>query len=418
MKLRKDRLNNRGFSLVEVIVSMAILAIIAVPLLSYFVTSAEYNARAKNRQKAVVLAQSIMEQCKDKSIEEIAKSFHTTSNFPTEFTIVSPTKLNNDASRVEEVDAFGNSVGTKGGSGSYIGNTFTNSADGMLYYAVKNIEEDGNRYDALITIDTNTTVGDTYYDTNINQKLYEIKAIKSPKNVVAVETTQQARAIIHMSDLNRTYCENQNAAHASDSTWTYLVPESEANILNALRRNMYIDIDPIGSSNTQVKVKIYYKYYCPGISECPTDMSSAIEIDPPLYQETVLLSDLKNMYLFFLRDKDDEQIFLDIDQNAADDFIHKLNLYLLCQADLTGTVPEFDISLNPVGNSFTKIDKVFSNAKKVSILGAGNDIKETDGYIEQSSVLRMMNITVDIYREGHLLDSDNLYATLQSTKGK
>ena len=40
----KKQQNNGGFSLLEVILAMAILAILSIPLLSYFTQSMKYNA--------------------------------------------------------------------------------------------------------------------------------------------------------------------------------------------------------------------------------------------------------------------------------------------------------------------------------------------------------------------------------------
>ena len=62
--VHKRKMNNKGFSLVEVIISMAILAIISIPLLNYFTDSMKYNAIAKTRQQATIEAQNIMEQLK------------------------------------------------------------------------------------------------------------------------------------------------------------------------------------------------------------------------------------------------------------------------------------------------------------------------------------------------------------------
>lgn len=57
MKAAKTGDDNKGFSLIEVIISMAILAIITVSLLSYFVSATKYNAREKTRQTSLALAQ-------------------------------------------------------------------------------------------------------------------------------------------------------------------------------------------------------------------------------------------------------------------------------------------------------------------------------------------------------------------------
>ncbi len=58
-KLNRN-LNNRGFSLVEILIAVAILVLCAVPLLKAFVTSAQTNARARQNLNATTLAENIM----------------------------------------------------------------------------------------------------------------------------------------------------------------------------------------------------------------------------------------------------------------------------------------------------------------------------------------------------------------------
>ena len=67
MKKQKNQraLSNAGFSLLEVILSMAILAILSVPLLSYFTQSMKYNAKMADKQHASNLAQEVMENLKN-----------------------------------------------------------------------------------------------------------------------------------------------------------------------------------------------------------------------------------------------------------------------------------------------------------------------------------------------------------------
>lgn len=420
MKYNGWKKDNRGYSLIEVLVSVVLITVIAIPLLGYFSSAASFNSKAKAKQKATILAQSIVERCKDKSIEDIAKSFHTVTDFTSIFNIVPVNAIDNDSNRVEEVKANGSSIGTKGESGSYNTSTgaFTNSSDGVLYYAIRNIKNIGNNYDALITIDTNIDSGHDYYNTNINTPLYQIKSIQSPKNVVAVETTQEARAVNNMWDLNNAYCDEQNSAHLKDTTWTNLVPVTTTQIENALCRIMYIEVDPEGTDVNLVRAKVYYKYYCPGIAGCPTAEADSQEVNPPLYDENVSLNDLENVYLFFQRGKDVEKVVLDIDSNAAVKFKKKVNLYLIAQAaDLSSdTVVSYDANLVTVGNSFDQIDKVYSNGSKVSKNGAGDDIKASGGYISSFTGIRLMKIKVDIYKAGKLNNADYLYTTLSTTK--
>lgn len=71
MHRRAQKLNNAGFSLVELLVAMIILMIIVVPLLHSFVTAANVNGRAKKVLQATTAAQNIMEQIKASKISEL-----------------------------------------------------------------------------------------------------------------------------------------------------------------------------------------------------------------------------------------------------------------------------------------------------------------------------------------------------------
>lgn len=64
--MKRQPNNNGGFSLLEVILAMAILAIISIPLLSYFTQSMKYNAMMADKQHATNLAQEVLEDLKTK----------------------------------------------------------------------------------------------------------------------------------------------------------------------------------------------------------------------------------------------------------------------------------------------------------------------------------------------------------------
>ena len=63
--MKRQPNNNGGFSLLEVILAMAILAIISIPLLSYFTQSMKYNAMMADKQHATNLAQEVLEDLKN-----------------------------------------------------------------------------------------------------------------------------------------------------------------------------------------------------------------------------------------------------------------------------------------------------------------------------------------------------------------
>lgn len=67
----RGKFNNGGMSLVEVIVAIVVLSVAVIPVLYTFVYSTRQNIYAKERQRAVAVAQTIMENFKSGSVAEI-----------------------------------------------------------------------------------------------------------------------------------------------------------------------------------------------------------------------------------------------------------------------------------------------------------------------------------------------------------
>lgn len=66
-----EKLNNNGFSLVELLVAVAILSVIVVPIMKSFTTSAITSAKAQSMQNATSLAEKQMEIVKTKTIKQL-----------------------------------------------------------------------------------------------------------------------------------------------------------------------------------------------------------------------------------------------------------------------------------------------------------------------------------------------------------
>ena len=56
------KLNNGGFSLIEVLVAVIIFALVTGPILMAFVMSARFNSRARTHQDVNTVAESFMEE--------------------------------------------------------------------------------------------------------------------------------------------------------------------------------------------------------------------------------------------------------------------------------------------------------------------------------------------------------------------
>ena len=63
--------NNKGFSLIELLVAVAILAVIVTPFLMAFLTTTRINASTKNQQRAKFAATNVMEDIRSRSVEDV-----------------------------------------------------------------------------------------------------------------------------------------------------------------------------------------------------------------------------------------------------------------------------------------------------------------------------------------------------------
>ena len=66
-KKKMIKCNNRGFTLIELIIAIAMLAVITIPLLSYFSDAAKHNAQNRRKHNASIEAQNILESLKSTS---------------------------------------------------------------------------------------------------------------------------------------------------------------------------------------------------------------------------------------------------------------------------------------------------------------------------------------------------------------
>jgi prepilin-type N-terminal cleavage/methylation domain-containing protein len=128
-------LNDRGFSLVELLISIAVLVIVMVPLMSNFFRSMQMNKRAEKLQLQSNLAASILEGLKANDMDTILKQFTGAC----EFDLIS-----------EEIAGGVKRLYDQGGN-----LTDTPPADeGTSYYfVIDRIKVGGSAYDALIRMD-------------------------------------------------------------------------------------------------------------------------------------------------------------------------------------------------------------------------------------------------------------------------
>jgi prepilin-type N-terminal cleavage/methylation domain-containing protein len=167
--LRKKR-NNKGMSLVEVIISVTILSIVIVPTLNILTSAMVYNAKAKKRQQATITAESIMETFKGYDIATLEKAF-STDDASSLFGVECSAKLEGSSSESEsgtsEADTTEGDVSTAKTTEKYKSYKFT----------IDNYQDNGRTYKAIINVipisNANANLYVQYNTNNTNSAIYE-----------------------------------------------------------------------------------------------------------------------------------------------------------------------------------------------------------------------------------------------------
>lgn len=129
-KLNKDA----GFSLLELLIAVVILAIIVIPLMNLFLSSNRINIKSRQTLRATTLAQDIMEGLKAYDIEELQAQFTK----PADGFYVIDDNLIKGAVAEEtgmEVDGSGNHI------------------EGIYYFSLQKVTMQGSEFDALVKVD-------------------------------------------------------------------------------------------------------------------------------------------------------------------------------------------------------------------------------------------------------------------------
>ena len=166
---RKRKLNNRGLSLVEVMVGIVILGIVTGPLLHSFVSAMRYNQRAKERQRTTTAAQSIMEGFKAYDIEELCWQFSGDPAHPFRVIansgVVSEEALSDrSGDGVPDTSILPQADGTL---------AFEPASDGHYAFVMQNISFESKLYDARVEVRPKAPLPDADFNGTQNMAAFE-----------------------------------------------------------------------------------------------------------------------------------------------------------------------------------------------------------------------------------------------------
>lgn len=324
-----------GFSLVEVIIAVAMLAIIATPILAYFTNAAVSTSRGRDTQKANMVAQSVMEEVKscdsfDKVEQELVAAEGST------WTITSTADIP----------------------------TATNKGSSVLN---KSVTLDGVNYKAIVTLDYDYTAKSTDGPMYNDYSVPELKEVYSDTNVVLEETDQEDMALSNYLYSNK--------------------DKSKKDIRAQMSRTICIDVvkDSSNSTNPIYTIRGCYQYSYSG-EVYETELKST----------KIESSKLKNVYLFYhlLRKNEAEGVkvnYTGLSQDEAD----KINLYFIYQkqtkADGSFDKPESTYNLAVSGSGEYAKTHYFSNGIPLSGVSGKTE------FITSERAKRIAKVTVDVY---------------------
>ena len=272
LNTKRGKAANAGFSLVELLIAVTILAIIVIPLLHMFVTSTRINVKSRQTLRATTVAQDIMEGLKAYNLDEVRTQFSlpdgTISDdffYPTEgFYIVNSKMIQGGVREVRQLE-----------TGRDVNGKFDDPDDEdneIYYFAIENLKMQGGEYDALIKLDASTytegKAGSSGHDNAFNGKYYaETKSVSETSG-----NSEKDSSYHEHSEMNKNVLadiKDQIEGHLDDnSADAAYYAQLEAYELEDLieKRNITVEIEDAGSvdakGNPQCKATISFEYIC------------------------------------------------------------------------------------------------------------------------------------------------------------
>lgn len=356
-----------GFSLVEVIIAIAVLAIVAMFLLSYFSGANRYANWGKTTQKADMAAQSVVEELEScTTLKQIEDKITASGSAWT--VIATPDPSGADEYRLSRKI----------------------SADDTQYTA--RVQLDFESYKETPPVPTTTPVS------KFNRyEVPQIEEVYSDTSVVFEETDQTTSAVGDI--FYQVYKNNHGIAKST--------------IENGLKRTMHIHIAPYADASggdTLYLVKGYYEYE---YKEAGTTYKSEL----PISDVKIEKDNLKKIYLFYYPvngSLNEETLDVSKDSSMPAGFnLANYAFYPILQKSSVTPPADYKLKILAGGGTLSSADlvkKVYTNMT----LSSG----VSDNLITRKAETRIAKVTVEIYNENEtVFNEENRIVMVQTSKG-
>lgn len=416
----KIRNENSGFTLVELIITIAVLAVISVPLLKYFSDSMRHNVRMKEQQNAVVAAQNVLEDLKvlDMSLDEMG---HLTGSVtPPPGATPFPTMSVAWSSHATPVPGGTNEYEVKGN------------------YSLNNTS-----YTVKAKVKPRKSFTNDAGDTKTYHKA-EVPGMDSSKDLIATETTnfiENAKFFFHGKYTK--YCDDHMQPRDPLITMDYV----GQNLIREIHIIATQHLDNAHNPTDKLNLTMQYQYKW-NTSTPPAGIDATTVFTEDIQKVAVSKSGTHNIFVFFtpLHYTSGSNVMVVPDKVVVEgDFsglgvsagkaADKLNmgLYLIADGSITRThctdAGGYKLTMGSLTGSgvHNYISDVFTNLKSTEFLpgtftinngtfptGSGHGF-HYDTLIREPEVNRVAEIEVSIYK-GDSVSASNLYTTVNGTK--
>lgn len=282
---------NAGFSLVELLIAIIVLAIIIVPFSRSFVSSSRMNGNSRRLQRATTVAQDIVEGLKAYNIDELKEQF----NNPLDgFYIVDSRLVHGTIAEDTAMEA---------GDSHYSGEP---DAPGVYYFTMEDFQIQNVEYDALIRIDA-SVYGE---GTTVHDNAFNVSDMAKPGSVMKNRDGSYAQPV----GLTKAVLDEIQERFGLTDPGALSIPEGEEfsfkifkNIGGRINRTVEVDIkkdhtetDENGNNVVYCNAEITFDYECTynGVTEHIFGRSTSPvgEIDHTLCAADITSG---NFYLFY-----------------------------------------------------------------------------------------------------------------------
>lgn len=465
--------DQKGFSLVEVMLSMVILAMLSLPLMTFFANSAKNGTTAAQMQSTTLLADSILEKMKAQgTIAGMLSNGVNNAGISLGYGDLGDPDVISGQSIVETDGTLGvpgHMVYASSVSGSGTTWKITNKKD-VYYLEERNITYGSHSFDARIEISTlgdsakvdryKTTSGGALDPQKVNDRLYpDIQLVGSGDSVSAMQSSDEADIAITnlkalLQSIDNKEAEDEFAVTNPDKDYLGNMPfrsfgttdptsKDDLGKTGPVHRTIRVDISPYENAGgvadlSRTVVTVWSEYSCKytPITTAALEVCTARVRNTNMLRATILTSELKKVYLFLYSaakttladstekagvigdDKDTTEITVSDAYSISDK--PKPELYIVFQGGASVKPVQTQQHWKMNVSNAAVVSDIFTNVPYTQITSYDAGVVPKGELVlnQTTPTDRIVNLKVEIYDAGYLHTADygeHLRSTFEST---